>query len=112
MRNRLIAVVLIVVAFAAGEVVGSMGVFGFQPRVMTGEASVGESGMTIMSGGTAYGAGRSVAWRDAAGSEHEDGWPDCLLAETFGVEVRFAGAFVAHEGTSQAEVLWIDCQGR
>ena len=111
MRNRGIVVVRVVAAFAGGVFIGMHGYLGFEPAVMTGDASVGQSGMTIISGGTAYGGSRSVPWRDAAGTEHEASVPDCLSALGSVAGIPFAGAFVGNGDTKSAEVLWVDCGG-
>jgi hypothetical protein len=115
MRKMLVPVALslavAVVAFLSGFAVGSTGVAGVRPATMTGDGYVGQQVATLWSGDTAYGISSSVAWRDAAGSEHEDGWPACLtLGEV--KAVRFTGAVVWHNAGGQATVFWVDCSGR
>jgi predicted lipoprotein len=115
MRKGLVPVAVVlavaVVVFLSGLAVGSTGVAGVRPATLTGDGYVGEHVATLWSGDTAYGLSSSVAWRDAAGSEHEDGWPACLaLGEVKGV--RFTGAVVWHDTGGQATVFWVDCSGR
>jgi hypothetical protein len=105
-------VVLVVAAFAGGVVAGSMGFAGIRPPLAIGSGYVGDHVVTFMNGDTGYGVKNSVAWRDAAGTEHFDGWPDCLPATTAVAGIPFIGATVWHDGLGVATILWIDCSGR
>lgn len=116
MRRRLIVVAatlaVVVAVFLAGVAVGSTGIAGVRPATMTGAGRVGDRLVTLWSGGTAYGASSSVAWRDASGAEHEDGWPACLSTLGQVSDITFTGATVWHDGMGRAMVLWVDCTGR
>jgi hypothetical protein len=116
MQRRLIAMAaalgIVVVVFLAGIAVGSAGIVGVRPATMIGEGRVGDGVVTLWSGGTAYGATSSVAWRDASGAEHEDGWPACLSTIGPVSDLPFTGATVWHDGMGQATILWVDCTGR
>ena len=61
---------------------------------------------------TAYGVTDSVAWRDAQGSEHEDGWPACFATPGEIAGIRFIGAMVWHGDSAAGTILWVDCMGR
>ena len=45
---------------------------------LEGQAHVGEHVATVELGGWSYGLSQSVAWIDASGTHHDDGWPECL----------------------------------
>lgn len=116
MRSRLIptaaVLAVVLVAFVAGAVVGSTGIFGVRVPTLVGDGMVGEQVATLWVGGTAYGATKSVAWRDAGGAEHDSGWPACLstIGEVSGV--RFQGAMVWHGTVGMGTILWVDCSGQ
>ena len=78
---------------------------------MTGDGYVSQDVASFQSGGTSYGVRASVAWRDANGSEHTDGWPACLTPLGSVKGVRFTGAIVWHGTSGQATVFWVDCEG-
>jgi hypothetical protein len=111
MVRTVVGAVLIVGAFGAGVVAGSTGLIGVRAPTVIGDGYVGDHVVTFMSGDTSYGVKGSVAWRDAAGSEHADGWPDCLTAGTSVTGIPFVGATVWHGGTGDATILWVDCSG-
>jgi hypothetical protein len=78
---------------------------------LEGRAAVGNRIASIESGGSYYGVSESVAWIDADGSFHPDGWPACLGRDSNPI-VRFGaipkaplpgwGAYTA--------VVYIDCR--
>ena len=106
---RFIAAVLIGVGFLLGLALGSTGIIGVRPPVLTGNGYVGAGVVTLFSGGTAYGARDSIPWRGEDGAERDRGWPDCLPATTEVTNVRFVGANVWHGSSGQAQILWVDC---
>lgn len=107
-----VVVVLLVVVFLLGLGLGATGVAGVHPGVMTADGYVGQQVATFTVGSTSYGFRSSVPWRDAAGNEHDGGWPACLTPGAV-KGVRFTGAVVSGGGTTgYAEVLWVDCEGR
>jgi hypothetical protein len=106
----ILAVVLVV--FGAGVVAGSAGLIGLRVPTSVGDGMVGEHVATLWAGDTAYGASSSVAWRDATGSEHEDGWPECLSTPGEVKGIRFTGAMVWHDTMAMGTILWVDCSGR
>ncbi len=115
MRKRLVpvaaALAVALFVFVFGLAVGSTGVAGVRPTTMMGDGYVGEQVATLWSGNNAFGVRSSVAWRDAAGSEHESGWPACLTpGDAKGVP--FTGAVVWNGPVGQATVFWVDCSGR
>ena len=116
MRSRLIPVAavlaIVFVAFVAGSIVGSYGLFGVRVPVSVGDGMVGERVVTLWIGGTAFGARSSVAWRDATGAEHDSGWPPCLSTLGPVAGVRFQGAMVWHDTIGMGTILWVDCSGR
>ncbi len=112
MPRQVIALpVVAVVVFVAGLLIGSTGIAGFRPAILTGDGYVGDRVATISVGGTSFGARASVPWRDAAGSEHDGGWPDCLTPGSV-TGIPFTGATVWHGASGQATILWVDCSGR
>jgi hypothetical protein len=74
---------------------------------LQGRASVGDHMATIESGGWFYGLSESVAWVDASGSFHEDGWPECLGSAGARPNVRFGAVAVPSLG--MRAVVYVDC---
>jgi hypothetical protein len=74
---------------------------------LQGRAAVGEHVATIESGGWSYGLSESVAWIDASGSFHEDGWPECLGGAGTRANVRFGAVAVPSIGIRA--VVYVDC---
>lgn len=105
------AIAIAVVAFVSGVGLGASGAAGLRPALMTADGYVGTQTATFSVGDTSYGLRASVPWRDAAGSEHDGGWPICLAPGQVSA-VRFRGAVVWSGDSGQAEVLWVDCLGR
>lgn len=101
----LVALVLVAVGYVLGH-----GASGVDWRV--GSAHVGSGMATIDGGEWQYGLSRSVAWIDSAGSQHEDGWPECLDVPvgTTVHGVRFATVDVDADGQGWREVVLVDCQ--
>jgi hypothetical protein len=62
----------LLLAGVVGFVTGSQG---SDVMELEGRAHVGNHMASIESGGWFYGLSESVAWIDASGSQHEDGWP-------------------------------------
>jgi hypothetical protein len=80
-------------------------------EVLTGHAQTGYHMASIESGGSYYGVNESVAWIDASGSFHEDGWPACLRPMGTTRTVRFGAAHVTiPDGVGFRPVLWVDCR--
>jgi hypothetical protein len=79
---------------------------------LTGQASVGHHMATIESDGWFYGVRESVAWIDADGSFHDDGWPACLGTRGSTRTVRFAAVpvTVSDTGAGYRDVVYIDCR--
>jgi hypothetical protein len=75
---------------------------------LEGLARTGEHVATIESGGWSYGLSQSVAWIDASGSSHDDGWPDCLARAGNTVNVRFGAVEVPSMGFRA--VVYVDCR--
>jgi len=118
MRSRAAWIAMVVVvaavaiaAFGAGVVAGAGGVVGVRPQLLTGDGYAGDHVATLTVGGDSYGARSSVPWRDASGSEHDGGWPECLAMGSV-AGVHFTGAVVWHGDSGQAMILWVDCSGR
>lgn len=62
---------------------------------------------SIEAGGWFYGLSESVAWIDAFGSHHEDGWPECLGSSGNTANVRFGAVAVPSLGIRA--VVYVDC---
>lgn len=77
-----------------------------------GPAYVGDRHASIAVDGWDYGLSQSVAWIDAAGSHHGDGWPECLdvPAGTLVADVRFASVEVEVDDVGWRQVVLIDCR--
>ena len=105
----------VVVILLVGIWVGSAGAIGIRVPVSVGGGMVGEHVASLWANGdnvTAYGASASVAWRDAQGAQHEDGWPACLSTPGTVEGIHFIGAMVWHGSSAAGTILWVDCQGR
>jgi hypothetical protein len=102
------AVLALGLSFALGYVVRNSQPIGL--TVYTASGQVGADGASFQVGDTTYGFESSVAWTDAAGAEHESGWPDCLPKLQSVQGVRFGGAVVWHGDQGLAQVLWVDCR--
>jgi hypothetical protein len=111
-RTYLIA--LVVAALVAGLVGFVAGSHRNGVAVMIGKASVGNHVATIQSGDWFYGVRDSVAWFDASGSFHDDGWPTCLGDAGNQADVKFAAVPVTPptSGLTYRDVVYIDCRGR
>ena len=80
-------------------------------NVVSGTAQVGDRVATITTDGYSYGINQSVAWIDAAGSFHEDGWPSCLPSPSTTLDVTFGWTLVTYpDGTSGRQVAYVDCR--
>ena len=77
---------------------------------LEGRAHVGEHVASIESGGWFYGLSESVAWIDAIGTHHEDGWPECLGTAGNTVNVRFGAVEVPSLGIRA--VVYVDCSAQ
>jgi hypothetical protein len=75
---------------------------------LEGRAAVGDHMASIESGGWFYGLSESVAWIDASGSFHEDGWPECLGSAGNRLNVRFGAVAVTSLGFRA--VVYVDCR--
>lgn len=100
----------VIVAAVLGFALGS---HGNGVATMSGNAYVGDHVASIKSGDRYYGVRDSVAWFDASGSFHEDGWPDCLGPAGSEVGVRFGALPVTVPGSGLTfyDVAYIDCRG-
>jgi hypothetical protein len=96
---------VLLLAGLAGFVIGSE-----RSDVMEleGRAAVGDHVASIESGGWSYGVRESVAWVDASGSFHEDGWPECLGSAGNAANVRFGAVPVTSLGIRA--VVYVDCR--
>lgn len=106
---------IVVLAFAVAALVAlvgyGIGVSRSNAREMTGRAHIGDHMASIESDGWFYGVNDSVAWVDASGSIHEDGWPDCLRPAGATRTVRFGATRVTiPDGGSYRPVVWVDCR--
>lgn len=107
--------VVVVVALAAGAILGSKwtssrhNLGGWH----TARAYIGTQQVSIAYDGWTYGAVGSVGeWIDARGSWHDRGWPDCLQVPAGSTaDVRFAAHRVTLDGTSWRPIVAIDCRG-
>ena len=80
-------------------------------NVVSGTAQVGDRVATITTDGYSYGIDQSVAWIDAAGSFHADGWPACLPSSSTTLDVRFGWTLVTYpDGSSGRQVAYVDCR--
>ena len=95
-------------SFALGYVVRNSQPNGLS--IYTANGQVGADVASFQVGDTTYGFRDSVAWTDRAGTEHPDGWPDCLPKLQAVEGVRFGGAVIWHRTTGYAQVLWVDCR--
>lgn len=103
----IIVVAVVALAAAAGYLTGQHRT---REVVLTGRAAVGIHEATIQVGGWYYGLRDTVAWIDANGTEHDDGWPACLQQGTRPL-VRFAAIPVTlPDGSGLRDVVWVDCR--
>ena len=73
-------------------------------------AQVGDKQITALVGDVAYGVSGEVAWVDASGSAHADGWPACAPALSQS-RITFGGAVVyVPTGAGVYRILWVDCR--
>ena len=75
---------------------------------LEGQAHVGENVASIESGGWSYGLSDSVAWIEATGTHHDDGWPECLGRAGNTAIVRFGAVDVPKLGIRA--VVYVDCR--
>lgn len=102
-----LAVGLLLVAVAFGIGAGRSRV-----EELTGRAHIGSHVASIESDGWFYGVNDSVAWIDASGSFHEDGWPACLRPAGTTRMVRFGAVDVTiPDSVGFRPVVWVDCRG-
>ena len=106
--------IIVVIAATVGYGIG-IGV-GAGPRMSETKvfrdvtASVGDSVMTAFVDNVAYGVSGGVAWVDASGSWHEQGWPARAPARS-NSRITFGGAVVyGPTGIGDYRMLWVDCR--
>jgi hypothetical protein len=104
------AVLLTVAVFGGGYALGENSAT--HPSVSTGDGYVGADQASFQVGDTWYGFRSSVSWTDEAGGWHDSGWPACLPKLQTVTGVRFVGTTVWAGNVGQAQVVWVDCQGR
>lgn len=108
LSGRNVAWVLVGALLLAGLAGFVMGSERSDVMELEGRAHVGEHMASIESGGWFYGLSESVAWIDASGSQHEDGWPECLGRAGNTVNVRFGAVDVPSLGFRA--VVYVDCR--
>jgi len=106
----LAAVVITLTVFGAGYAVGDNRAT--HPPVYTGDGYVGADQASFQVGDMWYGFRSSVAWTDQTGNWHDSGWPVCLPKLQTVSGVRFVGTTIWAGNIGQAQVIWVDCQGR
>ena len=73
-------------------------------------AYAGDGQVSASVDGVTYGVSGEVAWMDASGSWHEQGWPACVPPRTES-RITFGGAVVlGPTGTGGYRILWVDCR--
>jgi len=78
---------------------------------LTGTASVGRTVASIEARGSYYGVSESIAWIDATGSFHDDGWPECFGGAGSTTTVRFGAVDVAlPDDGGFRQVVYVDCR--
>jgi hypothetical protein len=82
------------------------------PQIYVADGYVGQNVASFDVGGTTYGLRSSVNWTDKLGAFHDGGWPDCLPRTQAVTGVRLAVATLWTGDVGEAQVVWIDCQGR
>ncbi len=102
------AVLALGLSFALGYVVRNSRPI--ELSIYTANGHVGADVASFQVGDTTYGFQGTVAWTDRAGTEHPDGWPDCLPKLQAVEAVRFGGATIWHGTSGYAQVLWVDCR--
>ena len=102
-RSVWVLVGALLLAGLAGFVIGSQR---SDVVELVGRAHVGDHMASIESDGWFYGVSDSVAWIDASGSHHDDGWPDCLGRPGTRSYVRFGAVAVPKLGPV---VVYVDC---
>jgi hypothetical protein len=103
--------VTVAVAFVLGGGLGyAMASNQSSVEELAGRASVGSHVASIQVGDRFYGVSESVAWIDASGSYHDDGWPDCLGPAGTTSTVRFGAEDVElPDGGGFTVVVYVDC---
>ena len=104
------SLLLLGLVFGAGYWIG--GQQALHLPIYTADGYVGADQASFLVGDTTYGFESSVAWTDAAGSDHPNGWPDCLPKLHEVKQVRFSGAVLWHGSSGEAHVTWVDCQNQ
>lgn len=101
----LAAAVLVTIGYGIGH-------NGAETEWRYGPAYVGDHQASITVGDWDYGFSESVAWIDAAGSHHGDGWPTCLdvPAGTLVEGVRFATVDVEVDDVGWRQIVLVDCR--
>jgi hypothetical protein len=80
-------------------------------NVVSGTAQVGDHVATITTDGYSYGISQSVAWIDAGGTLHDNGWPTCLTTGSTTLDVTFGWTLVTYpDGSSARQVAYVDCR--
>jgi len=111
--SRVPAIAVLAFAVTALVALGGyrVGVSRSSAREMTGRAHIGDQMASIESEGWFYGLHDGVAWIDASGSVHDDGWPDCLRPAGATKTVRFGAVSVTiPDGGGYRPVVWVDCR--
>jgi hypothetical protein len=109
---RMPVVIALTAAAAAVSLTAGVVVARAQPsvaiRVADGYASPAQAGVSTK--GWSYDVPLDVQWRDATGSWHENGRPDCIPTHGAIHHLRFATVTAKVEGVTWRPVVWVDCQ--
>lgn len=73
-------------------------------------AVAGDAQVSSTVDGVTYGVSGEVAWVDASGSYHENGWPACVPLRTQS-RITFGGAWIyGPTQVASARIVWVDCR--
>jgi hypothetical protein len=117
-RQSVVAVVSLAIIVGIAAAVGyGIGVgVGAGPRMSETKvfrdipAFVGDNQMSALVDNVTYGVSGEVAWVDAAGSWHPQGWPECAPARSQS-RITFGGTVVyGPTGLGDYRMLWVDCR--
>lgn len=108
-RWLFVVIVVALVSGAAGCLVGNRTVV----SVHTGSPMAGEHTISVEADGWTYAIPEDLFWRDAQGSWHDRGRPDCIppMAEDIAPVTFGAVDVTAPTGPGWRQVVWVTCPG-
>ena len=108
LRRRVVLVLVIAVMMLISFLLGTRQ--SPKPNVLTGNAIVGTSVVTVVVNGWAYGFAKGVTWFGSDGEHHDRGLPGCLTKVGSTAPIQFGWVTApGPDGSALRQVTWVKC---